>query len=43
MVRRNFNSNLKGNIMIDLGKVSEMTMGISGQAFDPNFSPKELV
>jgi hypothetical protein len=30
MVRRNFNSNLKGNIMIDLGKVSKITMGAQG-------------
>jgi len=29
--------------MTNLGKVSEMTMGISGQALDPNFTPKELV
>lgn len=35
MIRRNFNSNLKGNIMIDLGKVSEVTMGAGGHKEDP--------
>lgn len=36
MIRRNFNSNLKGNIMIDLGKVSVATMGTVGKITDPS-------
>ena len=38
MVRRNFNSNLKGNIMTNLGKVSEVTQGLPvGNKIDPGF------
>ena len=29
--------------MIELGRISMVTMGITGQDFDPNFTPKELV
>ena len=37
MIRRNFNSNPKGNIMTNLGKVSEVTLGVpAGNILDPN-------